>query len=296
MSAFDLHIHSNYSLDGQYSPKELIDLCEIAGLKIISITDHNSTEAIEEACFYAKKKNIKLISGIEIDCSYKDFNMHLLGYNINFRDNIFKNLQESFYKQELMASQERIKKINQFGFNLCLNELLEFKGADIISPEDIAEYLLDKSTPYNHEILIPYLDGGNRSDNPNVNFYWDYFAKGKPCYCEIHMPSIEETISLIKNSGGIPVVAHPGITFKDNFHQVNKLISLGIEGIECFSSYHSYKDCQYFYNLAKENKLTVTLGSDFHGKNKPKVKLGESNCFLNDNLLASEQAHWHFLL
>lgn len=287
MSTIDLHMHSNYSLDGQYSPKELINLCKMAGLKFISITDHNSVDSLEEAHFYAKLSNIKLISGIEIDCSYNNINMHLLGYNIHYTASVFQKLKDSFFKQELNASRERLKKVNALGFNLSINDFIKSYGDSIFSPEDIADYLLNSSDAYNHELLLPYLNGGPRSDNPNVNFYWDFFAKGKPCYIPIQIPSLKETIQLVNDTGGIPIVAHPGATFKDNLHYLNELASFGIQGIEVFSSYHSYEECQYFYRLAKKNNLIVTAGSDFHGKHKPKVKLSKTNCFLNDQLLLS---------
>lgn len=288
MSIIDLHIHSKYSLDGEYSCKEIINLCQKAGLKTTSITDHNSIEAIDESQHYAKKAGIQLIPGIEIDCVYNGINVHLLGYNIDYKARAFDDLYKAHYKQEVLVSRERIKKTNELGFNLSLDHVLDKTDNPIVTPEDIAEILLNSAEAYTNEILVPYLPGGYRSDNPNVNFYWDYFANGKPCYIDMHFPSIEEAIHMVINNGGIPILAHPGITFKNDYFQVDHLISLGVQGIEAFSSYHSIAESQYFYNIAKEKGLFVTAGSDFHGKNKPSVKLGKTNCFLGDKELLLE--------
>lgn len=288
MSVIDLHMHSKWSLDGQYSCKQMINLCQKAGLKTISITDHNSVEAIDESLHYAKKAGIKLIPGIEIDCLHKGINVHLLGYNIDYKARLFHDLNRAHLEQEALLSLERIKKINELGFNLSIEDFPKMKDNFIITPEEIAEVLLNKNYADKHDLLAPYLPGGHRSDNPYVNFYWDYFSTGKPCYIDMQFPSIEEALDLVIKNGGIPVIAHPGITFKNNYSQIDELIALGVQGIEAFSSYHNPKECQVFYNMAKENRLIITAGSDFHGKNKPSVKLGNTNCTISDKELISK--------
>ncbi|GAA0181753.1 PHP domain-containing protein [Clostridium sediminicola] len=288
MTVIDLHMHSKWSLDGEYSSKEIINLCERAGLKTISITDHNSVEAIDECLYYAKKIGIKLIPGIEIDCFYKETNLHLLGYNIDYKSRLFHDLYRSLFEQEALVSLERIKKINELGFYLTIEDFPRLKNNFIVTPEEIAEVLLNKNYAAKHELLTPYLPGGHRSDNPYVNFYWDYFSKGKTCYVDMEFPSIEEALALVINNGGIPIIAHPGVTFRDNYEQIDEIIALGVQGIEAFSSYHNRKECKLFYNMAKENRLIITAGSDFHGKNKPSVKLGNTNYTFSDEELLKE--------
>lgn len=288
MSIIDLHMHSKWSLDGEYSCKEIINLCERAGLKTISITDHNSVEAIYESLHYAKKAGIKLIPGIEIDCLHRETNVHLLGYNIDYKSRLFHDLNRAHFEQEALVSFERIKKINELGFSLTIEDFPKVKNDFIVTPEEIAEVLLNKSYTDKHELLTPYLPGGHRSDNPYVNFYWDYFSTGKPCHIDMKFPSIEEALNLVVSTGGIPVIAHPGITFKNNYVQIDELITLGAQGIEAFSSYHNAEKCELFYNMSKENELIFTAGSDFHGKNKPSVKLGSTNCTISDKELLVE--------
>lgn len=291
MSMIDLHMHTKYSLDGQYTPKELINLCKKAGLNTIAITDHNSIEGIEEGLYYSKKAGIKLIPGIEIDCLYNGINVHLLGYGIDYSSKVFRDLNRNNQLQESRVSRERVEKVNELGFDLHVDEILKKNENGIITPEEIAEILLDSDYAHDSELLAPYLPGGHRSDNPYVNFYWDYFSSGKPCYSKIDFPVIEEAVKMVINSGGFPVLAHPGITFGDNYIEIERLVFLGTKGMEVFSSYHSPDKCEYFYGLAKKFDLRVTAGSDFHGKNKPAVKLGGTNCFLNDDELELEMGY-----
>ena len=108
----DLHMHSNYSSDGEFSVSSLLEQCHNKGLKVIALSDHNSVKGIDEALKYAHHYNIKLIPAIEIDCIYKGIALHLLGYNIDYKNQDFKNIEEHMYKQELACSLKRLELTN----------------------------------------------------------------------------------------------------------------------------------------------------------------------------------------
>ena len=74
----DLHMHSKYSDDGEFTPTQLVEQCHKAGIKVMAIADHNSVKAIDEAKEAAAKLNIKYIPSVEIDCTYKGINLHVL--------------------------------------------------------------------------------------------------------------------------------------------------------------------------------------------------------------------------
>jgi len=201
----------------------------------------------------------------------------VIGYQIDFTSDDFKQIELNILKQEMVASKERLKNINQLGFNVTEDELdampkREF--GDVWTGEMFAEILLGRPEYIDNELLRPYRQGGSRDENPYVNFYWDYFAQGKPCYAEIKFPSIEETISLIHRNGGKAVLAHPGLSLKGQYEILDEIIAFGIDGLEAFSSYHDETTSRYFYDVARQNSLIVTCGSDYHGRTKPAVKLG----------------------
>lgn len=281
MNNIDLHIHSIHSLDGQYTCQELIDLCHAAGLKTIAITDHNHVGGIAACMGYAKKVGITVIPGIEIDCVIGDIQMHMLGYKIDYLAPVWTTLYNTCYEREANVSRERIEKVNQLGFDLSPHDILKTKEGGIVTPEDIAEILLADHHLHDHPVLKPYLPHGNRSDNPPVNFYWDYFTKDKPCYMDMTYPTAKDIIHMIIDHGGIPVIAHPGATFQEDLSPIHQLIALGAMGIEVFSSYHHDKQCRTYYDMAKQHDLYITAGSDFHGKHKPSVSLGGYRCFLD---------------
>ena len=276
MKKLDLHMHSYFSDDGELSPEVIIDKAIKNGLDLISITDHNSVKANSVALEYIKGKNISYIPGIEIDCQYNGLNLHLLGYNFDFTKSCFADLEENIIKEEQKAGVKRIEKIKE-ATNLYLNteDVLNKATNGIIPGELIAEVLLEDERNKDSEILKPYRAGGKRSDMPYVNFYWDYFAQGKPAYVHIEYISLSEAIKMIKDNGGIAIIAHPGNNLKNNLSIINDLITEGIDGIEVFSSYHSKETIDFFYNKAIENKLLITCGTDFHGKNKPNIELGK---------------------
>ena len=289
-SYIDLHMHSMYSDDGEYTPTQLVDMCHEAGVKIMAIADHNWVKANEEAKKHADELGMTYIPAIEIDCTYKGVNLHVLGYGIDNQE-VFNQLGEDIEKQEIACSMKKLELTNALGFDLKKEQLDALSTNGVYTGEMFGEALLNDSRYDDHELLKPYRQGGERSDNPYVNFYWDYYAQGKPCYTEIHFPTLEETIQLIHQHGGVALLAHPGNNLKGQFELFDEMVTLGLDGVECFSSYHTTETNEYFYNKAKELNVLYTCGSDFHGKTKPSIHLGENGCLNPQEMEDCLKAH-----
>ena len=289
-SYIDLHMHSMYSDDGEYTPTQLVDMCHEAGVKIMAIADHNWVKANEEAKKHADELGMTYIPAIEIDCAYKGVNLHVLGYGIDNQE-VFNQLGEDIEKQEIACSMKKLELMNALGFDLKKEQLDALSTNGVYTGEMFGEALLNDSRYDDHELLKPYRQGGERSDNPYVNFYWDYYAQGKPCYTEIHFPTLEETIQLIHQHGGVALLAHPGNNLKGQFELFDEMVALGLDGVECFSSYHTTETNEYFYNKAKELNVLYTCGSDFHGKTKPSIHLGENGCLNPQEIEDCLKAH-----
>lgn len=252
----------------------------------MAIADHNWVKGIDEAMQRAHEKGIKLIPATEIDCTFKGINLHVLGYGINYHDAAFNLLGENIMQQEQACSMKKLLLTNQLGFDLHQDQLDELSNNGVYTGEMFGEVLLNDRRYQNHELLIPYRPGGSRSDNPYVNFYWDYYAQGKPCYTDIFFPDLKDVITLINSHGGIAVLAHPGQNLKGHFELFDEMVDIGLQGVECFSSYHEKYVNEYFYQKARDYDLLMTCGSDFHGKTKPVIYLGENGC---DHALEIEQ-------
>lgn len=279
----DLHMHSRYSEDGEYTPSELIRQCAEKGVHMMSVTDHNCAKANEEAAKAAKEKGIAYIPGIEIDCTFQGTNFHMLGYGIDFKGSDFEAIEKNIEDQSFQASLDRLAATQELGFYRvtekdmwALSKDSYWKGS--WSGELFAEVLLAMPEYADHPLLKPYRPGRERSDNPYVNFYWDYYSQGKPCYVKIDYPAMEEIIDIIHRNHGVAVIAHPGINLKGKDFLLEDILSLGIDGIEAFSSYHTPIQAGYYYKIAQERNIFVTCGSDYHGKTKPSIGIGQHGC------------------
>ncbi|MDR2921291.1 MAG: PHP domain-containing protein [Tannerella sp.] len=274
MIDFDLHIHTKFSSDGEFGIAEIINLILNRGINYFSVTDHNSVRGIEETFSLIQDKKIGFIPGIEIDCDYKGINLHVLGYGIDWTSEDFEILEKEMFSKEMDSFAQMIVNLNELGF--CIDEesvLAKAKGKQPTA-ELVAEVMLSDSK-YHTPLLRPYMEGGERSDMPYINFYLNYFAQGKPAFVPIEFMDYINAIEIIKDNGGTPVVAHPGLNLKGREYIVDELLNNGAEGLEVFNNYHSIEQIDYFVSVIRERNGIMTSGSDFHGKIKPLIQIGQ---------------------
>ena len=280
----DLHMHSFYSDDGECSPRELVGKCLESGIKVMAIADHNSVRANEQGKEAAGDAGITYIPAVEIDCTYEGVNFHVLGYGIDYTSPDFAGIEDNISRQGAAASVKMLHATRALGFEVTGEEMAALAGnnywKDRWTGEMFAEILLDKTEYKEHPMLMPYRQGGERGDNPYVNFYWDYYSQGKPCYVEMRYPGLGQIVETIHGNGGYAVLAHPGVNLKGHEELLRPLIETGLDGIEAFSSYHSREQALDFYNQARNHNLFYTCGSDYHGKTKPSFYVGQHGCVM----------------
>lgn len=288
MSYIDLHIHSSYSDDGEFDPQKLADLCLARNIKYFSIADHNTVKGISEAKVYCKNKNIEIIPAVELDCTHHGINLHILGYGIDYHNKIFNEIGENITLQEQNASKIRMKLVRESGINFSDEFIAAFSRNGVVTGELIAEAAMKFDKDHKNPLLKPYYENGSRNDNPYVNFYWDYCSQGKAAYVEVNFISLSEAVKTISQNGGIPVLAHPGNNVKENIALLESIISRGIKGLEVYSSYHNIHQVLFYKKFALKHNLLITCGSDFHGKTKPDIHIGSSDCENNeDSIIAA---------
>ncbi len=283
----DLHLHSYYSDDGEFTPEELVNKCMHRNIKMMAIADHNCVRANEAAQKKALAVGIIYIPAIEIDCTFNGINLHVLGYGIDYKSPDFEGIENNISEQSAEASDRMLLATQGLGFDINEEDMTALAENmywdNRWTGEMFAEVLLNKPEYSDHSLLQPYRKGGNRSDNPYVNFYWDFYSQGKPCYVEMVYPSLEEIIEIIHRNGGKAILAHPGVNLKDDNQLLKEIILKGVDGIEAFSSYHSPSQSFYFYKEARNSNMLVTCGSDFHGKTKPSIEIGQHGCLISDD-------------
>lgn len=272
----DLHMHSIHSDDGELLVEEIINLAKTNNTSKIAITDHNSVKGVARAIEYGEKKGIKVISGVELDCTYNGLNLHLLGYGFDSSLPIFDEIHDDVFTQEIANSEEKIRLLKSAtDFEIDRDKIMRLANGQIVTGELIGEVILEEKSNHKNRLLQPYLPGGEKDDMPFVHFYWDFFAQGKVAYTPMKFLDFTSAIKIIKDAGGVAVLAHPGNNLKSNKNLIHELIKAGIDGIEVYSTYHKDEDTEFFKKVAEENSLLVTCGTDFHGKNKPNIKLGD---------------------
>lgn len=285
----DLHIHSQYSSDGEFDVAEIVNQCIARKMNLLSITDHNSVKSTAEAMFFAQQSGIDSIPGIEIDCNYEGINLHVLGYNVDWKSSDFVKLEEDISLKVMDSFTEMIDNINRLGFIIDTDSVLARANGQLPTGELIAEVMLSDEKYYSSP-LSPYMRGGERGDMPYINFYLDYFAQGKAAFVPINYMSYQDAVEMIKDNGGTPIVAHPGLNLKGKENTVEKLLDNGADGLEVFNNYHNMEQISYFASLVQQRNTIMTCGSDFHGKTKPLIHMGQFNFdsqfenFLNNSI------------
>ncbi|MEG1205636.1 MAG: PHP domain-containing protein [Angelakisella sp.] len=278
MAWLDMHLHSCYSDDGEYTPRELMSICLKEGVRTAAIADHNTTQGVAEATKQAAAMGITLIPGIELDCVFRKVNLHLLGYWIDDTFDGFAQVEKMILEQEQKAAAKRLELVEALGIYIHAADIGRLSKQGVVTGEMIAEAALGNPQNDQNPLLLPYRSGGTRSDNPYLNFYWDYCAQGKPAYVPIHYISLPEAVALVRKAGGVPVLAHPGNNIGEDVELLSAILQQGVDGIEVFSSYHSPEQTDFYLKMAEEFGVAASCGSDFHGKTKPNIRVGCVDC------------------
>ncbi len=241
----DLHMHTTYS-DGVLPVEKLVKRAREVGLSIISITDHDNVNAIDEAIAVGNDVGVEIIPGMELSASVEDQDVHILGYFFNPHD---VKLQEylSIFRSERVKRAERIVgKLNDLKIPLSFDAVLDRAGGGSVGRPHIAYALLEGGlTGTYHEAFFKYI------------------GYGKPAYEKKYQISPREAIQLISAAGGLSFVAHPGNTLDERV--LLRLIRDGVDGIEVVHPSHSPERVAHYQGIVNEYFLLASGGSDFHG-------------------------------
>ena len=249
----DLHTHTTAS-DGVLSPSELVVLSVKSGVRLLAVTDHDTISGIEEAEIAAGDYRLDFIPGVELSTTIAGNEVHILGYFIDHKNPGLNEKLEALQKNRESRVDKILEKLEKFNLNPGFENVRKFSSGN---------------SPGRPHIARAMIEAGFVKDIKEA--FDTYLKKGSPCYVPRKKFTPEDSVSLIKEAGGLPVLAHPGLL--ENFELVfNYLLKSGIQGIECYYPEHSPEKTDYFVKLAQEKGLVVTGGSDYHGpKGKTKV-------------------------
>ena len=274
----DLHIHTEHSMDGDKSVGYIMEECVKKGIKTAAFADHNSTAAIAAGIEAAGDHGMEIIPAIEIDTVFAGSVFHLLGYFIEYESDDFTRLEAAAEKAELDAFPEVVDRIAALGIEISMELAMQEAAGGRLTEEIVARTAVTNPANRENSLIRPFLEGGERSGMPVFNFFHDYMAPGKAAFVLKDYIAFEDAVSLVRETGGVPVLAHPGQNLKGRDGLLSDMRVCGLRGIEAYSSYHDASTCLKYRSLAEEHGLLVTCGSDFHGSLKPKISLGGHGC------------------
>ena len=250
----DLHIHSRYS-DSDLSVEQIFKQAEDAGLSCISITDHDTVDAINEAKEISLRYNVELLEGIELSSQKGDLEIHILGYLIDYKSSKLLDFLSGVRKFRQARLLDMMFRLNDLGMKIDQEDLLKYVGKAIPTRLHLALYMTKKGY---------------------ISSIWEAFKKylsyGKPAYVVRFPHSAEQAIRIIKDSGGLAFLAHPHFISKRGC--IKELADAGLDGIEVMYPRYSRDDTARFSKLADSYNLLKSGGSDGHGSYKEFTSIG----------------------
>ena len=273
----DLHIHSDKSSDGELSPAEIIALAVDYGLLALSIADHDTLAAYPEALELGDKSGLEVIPSIELTTGFKGREFHLLCPFVSWTSSLMAGLVADVAGRRITEAKKRVAKIQELGMDLEWSDVEGEAGSFPPVGVSIALAFLKKARRRKDPVWKKYYDG-KRGIFRAIDFYNDYFKKGKPAYVTRRLIDLPEVLELVRRAGAVPVLAHPGAYFvRATPEDLEELRGLGLEGLEVFSTYHDDAQREYYLDVAGNLNLVPTAGSDFHGSVKPHIPFGSLN-------------------
>lgn len=264
MKYIDLHVHSNIS-DGTLTPTEVVLLAAKSNLSAIALTDHDTVAGLEEAIKAAKDlekegKQIRIVEGVEISADYKGKDIHILGLLIDTKHQGLISSLEKALKNRDERNEKMASKLRAAGIDISLEDLTFKEPNTVITRAHFARFLFEHG----------YVKTRNEA-------FEKYLGENCPYYVPREYLTPKDAISLIKQAGGIPVLAHP-LLYNFSSNELEELVrylkELGLVGIETIYSANIGSDESTVRELAQRYDLLMTGGSDYHGANKPNLAIG----------------------
>ncbi len=258
----DLHVHTTAS-DGQYSPAQIIEKAAEKNIKVIAITDHDTTAGLEEARAAGQQFGVTVVGGIEINITFPTGEFHLLGLGLKEPSPSLNNIVENVIKNRNERNFEMIQKMQADGLGISMEELqADFPGTVLGRPHFAAELV-------KHGLV-----------KTRQQAFDQYLARGRKWYVPRVCTNLDEAIVAIRESGGVPVVAHPMSLYLSWGRLPDFLFDCyekGVVGIEAFHPGARVTECLRLEELGRKLGFIITAGSDFHGeKIRADRKLGHT--------------------
>ncbi len=264
MNQVDLHIHTTAS-DGSLTPAQVVSRAARLALKVIAITDHDSTAGVPEAQAAGQAGGVEVIPGVEINTDVPHAEVHILGYFVDPGHGELQDQLTRIREGRVGRARKMAAVLAEMGAPVRFERILEIAGEGSVGRPHVAQALVEAG--YAHG----YQDAFER-----------FIGRNSPAYVERMKFSPVEACALIRRAGGLPVLAHP--VFFDRYGTIKSAIDLdemlpqminaGLVGLEAYYPNYDAITTEYLLGIARRYGLLVTGGTDYHGPRTGQPDLG----------------------
>ncbi|MDL2229125.1 PHP domain-containing protein [Treponema sp. OttesenSCG-928-L16] len=258
----DLHTHSSAS-DGSLTPRQLIAEAHSRGISAIALTDHDTIDGNDEAAAAADTLGIHFIPGIELEIQWEPGEFHLLGLGIKNPSGDFLEALRTIAEIRKQRNLGILEKMQEMGISADYGDIKAMSEGNTIGRPHFAAFLVERRVVKNRE-----------------QAFSRYLGKGRPLYIPKEGLAFRRAVEMIKESGGIAVLAHP-MSLYVSWGRLPGLIAdlkdQGLDGIEAWHPTAKPRACKRLEELGLRLGLYISAGSDFHGASRPDRKLGISS-------------------
>ncbi|MGE0598483.1 MAG: PHP domain-containing protein [Dehalococcoidia bacterium] len=251
MATADFHLHSTAS-DGVHSPTWVMETAAKNGVRALSLTDHDTTEGLEEARRAANRLGLRLIPGMEISTDVGKVDAHLLAYGFDVSAKELQDFMQSMRDGRKQRLTTMVNILRDHGMPIEESRVLEIAGEASVGRPHVARALVEK---------------GHVASVQEAFDVW--LGNGKPADVNRERLEPADSIDLVHRHGGVIFIAHPIFMGDDYSVPVAKLADWGADGIETYYKNYTPEAVRYHEELAEKHGLARSGGSDYHGLGNP---------------------------
>lgn len=255
----DLHVHSNKS-DGTFTPSELVTMAIEKNLTALALTDHDTTDGLEELANTAAGKPLAVVPGIELSTEYEGKDIHIVGLFIDPTQSDFRAHLKAFVESRDDRNRKMCANLQEAGIPISYEALQEANPGSVITRAHYGTWLLE------HGVVSSVADAFSK-----------YLGDHTPYFVPREKVTPQQAVSLIQKAGGLAILAHP-ILYRMSRERLDILVrclkEVGLTGIEAIYATYNSREENQIRQLASKYDLLLSGGSDFHGFAKPKLELG----------------------